>query len=796
MLLCVVTSALPLCTVALQARRGIPRTLGCILRLAVVLAVLIGAWARPAAAGDTISSIEISGNSTVAPETIRSHLRFAAGSPFDPRLIDASLQALFATGLFSDVRFDRKGTAILVTVVERPIVAKVDLQGYTIERSKLEALVHLKAGARYTPAQAHADALRIRNQYRSQGRLLTSVDPKTSNRPDGRVDVLFLIKEGAVTKIDRIVFVGNRAFSERQLRDVITTSQSGWLDVLKTAAFYDPERIEHDRDLLRLYYLKNGFPDARIIAAEATQNAAGTGYSVQFRIDEGERFYFRAGEIKANGKLDKLNTAELESTILIKPGSPYNQEQVDKTVEKMSLALSDRGYAFAQVHPVPVRDDASHSIGMVFSIDEAPHIYIERIDIVGNVKTKDFVIRRELRIAEGDAVNAFQLERARKRVQALGFFKSVALKRKVGSAPDRIAVTVEVVEDDTRSVSFGIGYSLTYGVVGDIALTERDLFGNGQKLTIKLSGGATTLQAEAGFTEPHLLDSNFSAGFDLFYRDLDFTTEASYKTQRIGGDVRVAYPITDEWTGSVNYTLSRDTIYDVGSAASVVIKQSIPGFPNATSATYWTSSIGYSLTYDGRDDKKHPKSGIYYTVSRDLAGVGGDVNYIRTVADLRGYYPVTDDITLMGRAQGGMITGWGGQDVPLFDMFYRGGETVRGFAAAGIGPRDTLSANQDALGGSMYFATTAELLFAIPGLPDDFGLRGEVFTDAGSLWGVSKNAASVPGVQGGAFALRASVGAGLAWESPIGNLEVGYAIPVAKQTYDKTQPIYFGLVPF
>jgi outer membrane protein insertion porin family len=770
--------------------------MGCILRLAVVLAVLIGAWARPAAAGDTVSTIEISGNSTVAPETIRSHLRFAAGSPFDPRLIDASLQALFATGLFSDVRFDRKGTAILVTVVERPIVAKVDLQGYTIERSKLEALVHLKAGARYTPAQAHADALRIRNQYRSQGRLLTSVDPKVSNRSDGRVDVVFDIKEGAVTKIDRIVFVGNRAFTERQLRDVITTSQSGWLDVLKTAAFYDPERIEHDRDLLRLYYLKNGFPDARIIAAEATQNAAGTGYSVQFRIDEGERYYFRAGEIKANGKLGKLNPVELEGTILIKPGSPYNQEQVDKTVEKMSLALSDRGYAFAQVHPVPARDDASHTIGMVFNIDEAPHIYIERIDIVGNVKTKDFVIRRELRVAEGDAVNAFLLERARKRVQALGFFKSVALKRKIGSAPDRIVVTIEVVEDDTRSVSFGIGYSLTYGVVGDISLAERDLFGNGQKLTLKLSGGATTLHAEAGFTEPHLLDSNFSAGFDLFYRDLDFTREASYKTQRIGGDMRVAYPITDEWTGSVNYTLSRDTIYDVGNAASVVIKQSIPGFPNTTSATYWTSSVGYSLTYDGRDDKKRPKSGIYYTVSQDLAGVGGDVNYIRTVADMRGYYPVTDDITLMGRAQGGMITGWGGREVPLFDMFYRGGETVRGFAAAGIGPRDTLSANQDALGGSMYFATTAELLFAIPGLPDDFGLRGEVFTDAGSLWGINKNAASVPGVQGGAFALRASVGAGLAWESPIGNLEVGYALPVAKQTYDKTQPIYFGLVPF
>jgi len=796
--LCVITPA-PSCRG--RAGRAVGRAARRLSRagvqLVLMLALLVGLGSSPAPAADTIGAIEISGNRTVEPEAIRAQLGFAAGGPYDQRQLDAALHALFATGLFSDVRFDRRGATLIVTVVERPVVAKVDFEGYSaVERSKLETLVHLKAGARYTPAQAHADALRIRNQYRSQGRLLTTVAPKISNRADGKVDVAFVIKEGAVTKIDRIAFVGNRAFSEGQLRDVITTSQSGWFDVLKTAAFYDPERIDHDRELLRLHYLKNGFPDARVVAADATQNADGTGYSVQFRVDEGERFSFRAATVKAGTALPKLNPGELEGAIQVKAGAPYNQEQVDKSVEKMMLALSDRGYAFMQVRPVPARDGASHTIAITFSVEEAPHIYVERIDIVGNTKTKDFVIRRELRIAEGDAVNAFLLERARTRVQALGFFKSVTLKRKIGSAPDRIVVTIEVIEDDTRSLSFGVGYSLTQGIVGDVSLTERNLFGNGEKLTVKLGGGSATLQAELGFTEPHLLDTNFSAGFDLFYRSLDFTTEASYKTQRIGGDVRVAYPITDEWTGGVNYTLSRNTIYDVGSAASLVIREAVPGFPNATSATYWTSSAGYSLTYDDRDNKKRPTSGVFFSVAQDLAGLGGDVNYIRTVADLRGYYPVTDNITLMGRAQGGVISGWGGQDVPLLDMFYKGGETVRGFAAAGIGPRDTFSANQDALGGSMYFATTAELLFPIPGVPDDIGLRADVFSDAGSLWGTNKNAASVPGVAGGTFAMRASVGAGLVWQSPIGNLEVDYAIPIAKQSYDKTQPIYFGLVPF
>ena len=332
-------------------------------------------------------------------------------------------------------------------------------------------------------------ALRIRDHYRGQGRLLTNVDPKASDRSDGRVDVVFAIKEGAVTKVDRITFVGNRTFSERQLRDVITTSQSGWFDILKAAAFYDPERIKQDRELLRRYYLKNGFPDARIISAEATQNAQGTGYSVQFSIEEGARYYFRAGEITT--KIAKVDTAELQGSILIKPGSPYNQDQVDRSVEKMTLALSDRGYAAAQVRPLPVRDGASHTIGVGFSIEEGPHIYIERIDIQGNSKTKDFVIRRELRIAEGDAVNAVLLERARTRVQALGFFKSVALKRKMGSGPDRIIVTIEVVEDDTRNLAFGAGYSIAEGIGGDISLTERNLFGNGQRLSLKIAGSAT-----------------------------------------------------------------------------------------------------------------------------------------------------------------------------------------------------------------------------------------------------------------------------------------------------------------
>ncbi len=764
--------------------------------LVLALAILLfGLHSSRLEAADTITAIEITGNRTVGADAVRSHLKLVQGSPYDAAKADQSIKALFATGLFAKVSIERRGTGLVVKVSENPIVARVYVEGNAaVDKVKLEEQIQLKPRARYTAAKGHADALRLREHYRRLGRLATEVEPSVIYQSDGQVEVTYVVKEGGVTKVDSIAFVGNRAFTASQLRDVISTSQSGWFDVLKSAAFYDPERINQDKDLLRRHYLKQGFPDARVVSAEAVQNAEGTGYVITFTVEEGERFTFAPASIETS--LRGADTEKLQGLVAVKPGGTYSQEAIEKSVEKMTLALSDQGLAFAQVKAQPKRDPAGHTIAIAFHVAEGPRIYVERIDIVGNKKTKDFVIRREFRVAEGDAVNAFMIERGRKRVQALGFFKSVALKRRVGSAPDKVVIAIEVVEQETLDVGFGVGYSMTEGVVGDISIAERNLFGNGQSVRLKLSGSMTRLQAEAGFTEPRFLGTNVAAGFDLFYKDVDYTTQASYKSQRIGGDVRARYPISDEWSVGTNYTFARNKIYDVGANASAAIKEAVPGWPNDTSNTYYTSSVGYSLTYDTRDNKKRPSSGVYYTIGQDLAGLGGDVRYIRSVAEGRAYYAVTDDITAVGRATGGMITGWGGQDVRLLDLFYKGTETVRGFANAGIGPRDTLSANQDALGGKMFYSTTAELLFQIPGVPQDIGLRGAVFADAGSLWGLNNTAAKQPGAVGNTPALRASMGVGLAWDSPIGALRADYAIPVAKQPYDKTQPFSFGLMPF
>ena len=764
--------------------------------LLIALAMLLfGALALPLYAADTITGIEIRGNRTVDADLVRSHVKLARGEPYDAAKVSQSIKALFATGLFAHVTIERHGASLLVTVAENPIVSGVLLEGNAaIDKAKLEEQVQLKPRARYTDAKGHADALRLRELYRRLGRLTTTIEPSVTYQSDGRVEVTYVIKEGAVTKVDAIRFVGNRLLSEAQLRDVVSTSQSGWFDILKSAAFYDPERIEQDKDLLRRHYLKQGFPDARVVAAEAVQNPQGTGYTITFTVEEGERFTFAPASVESS--LRGADPEKLRELVAVKPGNVYSQEVIEKSVEKMTLALSDQGLAFAQVKPMPKRDAEGHTIAIAFHVEEGPRIYVERIEIVGNKKTQDMVIRREFRVAEGDAVNAFLIESGRRRVQALGFFKSVALKRRAGSAPDKVVITIEVVEQETINFGIGVGYSTSEGIVGDISIKENNLFGSGQSLGVKLSGSMVRLQAELGFTEPHLLGTNMAAGFDLFYKDVDYTQQASYMSQKIGGDLRLRYPLSEEWSAGVNYTFVRSTLYNVGDQASLAIKEAVPGWPNTTSNTYYTSSVGYSLAYDTRDNKRRPTSGVYYTIAQDLAGVGGDVRYIRSVGELRAYYPVTDDITAVGRARGGVIGGWGGQDVRLLDLFNMGGESVRGFATAGVGPRDILSANQDALGGRMFYATTAELLFQIPGVPQDLGLRGAVFADAGSLWGVNGTAATLPGLAGNTAAPRASVGVGLAWDSPIGALRADYAIPLVKQPSDKTQPFSFGLMPF
>ncbi len=764
-----------------------------------VSAPLFGAPTAAMAQG-VVRSIEVEGNRRVEADTIRSYLQFSIGDAYDPAKVDGSLKALFATGLFADVSIDAAGSTAIVRVVENPVVNQVAFEGNSeVDTDTLRAEVQLKPRSVFTRARAQGDVQRILDVYTRQGRFAASVEPKIIELEQGRVNVVFEIVEGGATKVKGINFVGNHAFTDDQLRDIISTTQQGWFDFLKGTSIYDPDRMNLDRELLRQFYLKNGYADARVTAAQADLDRDGSGFVITFAIEEGEQYTF--GPVSVENGLPELNPAALNGEVITYQGEIYNAQEVDKSVEKLTLATAEQGFPFARVRPRATPDVATRTIPVVYAIDEGPRVYIERINVIGNTRTKDHVIRREFRLAEGDAYNPLLVDRAKKRLQGLGIFKTADVKRRPGSAADRVVLDVEVEEQSTGELSFGAGYSTNEGIIGDVSITERNFMGNGQFLRLKLAGSVERMQVDLSFTEPRFLDRNLSAGFDLFHKELDQTDDSGFSSRSSGGTVRIGFPLSENLWMQTGYTLKRDEIFDVSENSSLAVQQAC-GDTNpfdddveCDDDAYWTSAVGTSLTYDKRNHPRNPTSGYFLQLSTDFAGLGGDVNYVRVQGEGRAYYPITDKITFVGRAVAGTVQGWGGEDVRLLDLYFRGGETVRGFDRAGFGPRDLVTG--DSLGGQNFWATTAEVRFPLPFIPEDLGISGAAFADAGSLWGAPDNIAALDdGVNPFTLAddstVRASVGVSLLWNSPVGPLRVDYAEPLSKEDYDREQKLRFG----
>ena len=765
--------------------------------LSIGMSASLGELSAHAQSAGNVGAIRVEGNKRVEPETVRTYLTFNVGDPYDLARVDESLKALFATGLFQDVRIRREGGTVVIVVVENPIVSRVAFEGNKeVEDDALTAEVQLKPRTVYTRARVQADVRRILDVYRRQGLYAAQVDPKIIYLENNRIDVVFEINEGPTTKVRAINFIGNTAFSDSQLRYVISTTRTTLLSFLKNTNIYDPDRLNLDRELLRQFYMKNGYADARIISATADLDRDGRGFFITFTVDEGPKYRF--GDIDIETTLPSLDPRALRGSLATKPGRVYNGQRVEKTAEALTIGASQQGYAFAQVRPRYDRDEINRRINITYMIEEGPRVYIERINIVGNFRTQDDVIRREFVLAEGDAFNRLLVEAARRRLRSLGFFKTVEIDTEPGSAPDRVIVIVRVQEQPTGELSFGAGYSTSEGVIGDISVAERNLMGKGQYVRLGFSGSLERAQVDFSFTEPRFLDRNLAAGFDLFHKEVDFTNVASYRERNTGGNLRMGFPIAFNTQLGLRYRLEREEIYDVAENASLAVK--------AAEGESIVSSVGFTVAYDTRNLPQSPTSGIFASFSEDLAGVGGDVNYFRSVVDGRGYYPVTPKITLVGRGQVGYISGWGGEDVRMTDLFFKGGETIRGFERAGIGPRDACEnaitgkrvkdCSQDPLGGQAFWATTAELRFPLPFVPDNLGMQGAVFIDAGSLWDASGLAETAVAEEGSfinqAADVRMSSGVSIIWQSPLGPLRADLAQALLKASFDRTELFRFG----
>lgn len=744
-----------------------------LLTLMAIASAMTIFWNDGWAQGTRVRQIVVEGNQRVERATIDSYLPIRPGETVDAGKLDEALKSLFATDLFQDVSIAMNGDQLVINVVERPIINRIAYEGNKrVDDKALDAEVQIRPRAVYNPSQVQNAVTRILEIYKRTGYYSAKVEPKIIELDQNRVDLVFEIDEGGVTGVGGISFVGNNHYSDNTLRSVIQTTETAWYRFLTNDDSYDPDRLQFDQELLRRFYLARGYADFQVVSAIAELTPDGKEFYITFTLDEGPQYKF--GKIEVRPQLGAVTAEQLQPSVTVKDGTTFDADAVEKTVQNMTDQIGNLGYAFTQIDPVMTKNPTDLLVDTVFDIREGPRVYVERIDIIGNVRTLDKVIRREMRLAEGDAFNTALLRRSRQRLQNLAYFESVDVRTAPGSAPDKVLITVRVAEKSTGELSFGAGFSTSDGVLGDIRFRERNLLGRGQDLTANLTLSGKRQLVQLSFTEPYFLDREIAAGFDLFRSRTDLQSESSYDETSTGGTLRLGYPLADNLNHSLRYTLRQDDIHNVDSEASPYIQQE--------EGDRITSLVGQSFSYDRRDTRFLASDGYYLRLDQDLAGLGGDNKFIRHEVKGEYYYSFVPDVVLNFGASGGYIHALGGEDIHLTNRFFVGGSNLRGFKSSGIGPRDTKT--DDALGGNAYYTGSAELRFPL-GLPKELRVFGRTFTDMGSLWDIDAQGPNL--YDSSPSDLRISGGVGISWFSPLGPLSLDFAWPIQEYDADETE---------
>ena len=742
-------------------------------------------------AGGTIATIKVEGNQRIETGTILSYMLVQPGDPFDPDRMDRSLKTLYATGLFQDVRLNRDGDTLVVHVVENPLVNRVAFEGnHKLTDDQLRPEMQLKPRAVFTPALAEQDRQHILDLYARRGYYNARVDPQVIRLGENRVDVVYQINDGSVTLISKIAFVGNHEFSEDRLSEVINSREERWWRFLSTSDEYAPERLNFDKELLRRFYLKNGYIDFEVKDAKSELAPDRSGFFLTFTISEGDRY--KVGKITINSQLRNLNGDALRDNLQIDSGDWYDGDAIGRSVDAMELAVHNRGYAFVEVKPRIVRDAAKHIVDLIFEVGEGPRVYVERIDIVGNTRTKDKVIRREFRLAEGDAFSAEAVRRSRQRLQDLNYFNNVEINTTPGSTPDKAVLTASVEEKATGELTVGGGYSTDAGALLDVGLSERNLVGTGVSAGINGVLAQKRSSVTASITDPYFLDRNLVAGADVFLIQTNYLGTEPYDERRIGFDVRAGYDFNEYLRQVWSYSLVGRTVFNVATNASFFIMQE-EGYT-------LLSQVSQAMTYDRRDSKVDPHSGYLVSLGNDVAGLGGNAQFVRT--NLNGQYFVPLDRFTGNSDWGIAVTGsfgylWNeGQQEQIIDRFFLGGDNLRGFQIGGAGPHDAVTG--DPVGGRMIWTQSTELHYPLP-ISADIGLSGRAFVDIGGLTQASfqdtstcRESTGAPCVIVASPAPRVGIGVGLAWHTQFGLLNVDLTPFVIKQPHDQTQIFRFG----
>lgn len=726
------------------------------------------AWAQ-----ESSCLIEVEGNRRVETPTIMSYIDIKPGERISDNKIEEILKDLYATGLFADVMIEQQRDRLLIKVVENKIINRIAFEGNDhLKDEILQSEVGLRPREVYTPAKVQEAAQKIRDMYRLSGRYGAKVEPKIVEREQNRVDIVFEITEGKPTRINKIIFVGNNHFSSSRLDSIILTKESRWYRFFSSDDTYDPDRLAYDKELLRRYYHEHGYADFKVDSVVAELDPDEQEFYITYTLNEGPRY--QVGDIKLIINLPKFKGEEnLKELISLEKGDWFDSKEIERIVDKLNMAIGEKGFAFLEIEPKLKRNREKLTVDIDFTVKEGRHVYINRIDIVGNDRTDDEVVRREIRLAEGDPYNSVKLKRSEQRIQNLDFFKKVEIKREETAAPDKIDLKVEVEDKPTGSMQFSAGYSTTDGPLGSVTVNERNLMGKGYDLYGSAMVSKRAMDFHTGFTNPYFLSKPLVAGIDAFHSSRKYPTRGQdstgYRQVKTGGTLSFGYDLHEYLGQSWSYTIRGDLIDDVRKNASPFLK--------AQRGKWTVSSAGHNLFYDKRDSSIDPTEGYYAGLADDLAGLGGNVRYFSNGVRAGIYVPVDEEHkwVIATKGSAGAMSGLG-KTTRVVDRYELGGDSFRGFTDAGIGPRDIYTG--DALGGLYYYKGTVELSFPL-GLPKELGIKGSCFSDMGSLWHSGNKSQPPDIIASNNQKFRGSIGAGVTWRSPLGPIGVTFAKPFA-----------------
>ena len=740
-----------------------------------------------AQASARFSRVDVAGNQRIAADTIRTIAGISPRKRVTPAQINKAVQNLYNSGLFESVDVHPERGRLVIDVVENPTINRIAIEGN--KRLKDEVLLPLVGSVprrAYSPAQAEADAAAMAKAYAQSGRLAARIKPRIIKRSDNRVDLVFEVREGRVVEVNRIGFTGNRVFSDRRLRRVVETKQAGLFRALIRKDTYIPDRIEFDKQKLRDFYKSRGYIDAEVLSSGADFSRQRNSFMLNFRVQEGQQYKF--GELTITSQEPDVNVDDYNRAMKLKSGKPFNPKAVETTLERLDVIAYNAGLPFVQAVPRITRNDDTRTIDIEFELQRGPRSFVERIDIEGNSTTLDRVIRRQFKVVEGDPFNRREIRQATDRIRALDFFEKVDVESREGSAPDQAVIDVNVEEKPTGTLGFGVAFGTDAGLSGNFSLSEDNFLGRGQAVAFSFSTSSQDRNFSLSFNEPALFDRDLSAGFDLFYRKTN-SSFASYDNTSLGFSPNIGFPISENGRLNLSYSIIKDDL---------TADNTVSGFIQDEIGSKITSALGVKYTLDKRNSPIDPTAGFVFSLDQKFAVLGGDSNYYSAVANAKFFRSLfNEEVILTAELEGGYLHSFSGSS-KVTDRFQLGGNKLRGFETFGIGPRDmNLDANGDPfgepLGGNIYAVARLEASFPI-GLPDEYGIHGGVFFDAGSVWSLDNVTASNGTTVDDSRSLRTAIGVSIFWDTALGPLRFNFSKPLKYiDGVDNTQTFNFTI---